>query len=194
MEDHPLLVFSLDRAAPPLRTLRDALRTAGYPVEIGVREAGEATDAELDSPDWEIAFIRWMDPEMHEVAVVERDLRDEDELAQTFLAEAERIVASRPESAGRLIMADHLGRMQAVYSLEILSALIADEDHPAWTALDVALRSLAESAEGIIYAAGEGFYDADGELLLAEDDEGASDELDLSYEWAQDENAGNPDA
>lgn len=178
MEDHPLLVFAQERDAPALRTLLDALRRAGYPAGIGVGIAGEATEEELDAPEWETAFLRWSEPEFHEVALLERFLPDVDEEANEALEDAQNAVGSHDESAGKLIAADHLRRTQAVYAWQILDALLADANHPAWAALDVALRTLAENADGIIYAEAEGFYEADGELLLAEDEDASETEED----------------
>jgi hypothetical protein len=170
MEDQPLLVFALLRDAPPLHVLRDALRAAGHPVEFGVGTAGQATEAELESPHWEAAFARWIEPEMHEVWLIERMARGEDEEAEEAIARGLRLAASFSDAAGQLIVSDHLRRTQAVYLLELLPALFDDEDHPAWTALDVVLRTLAQHTDGLIYAETEGFYDADGEMILAETD------------------------
>jgi hypothetical protein len=189
--DQPLIVFALEPTAPPLRFLRTELRAAGYPVGIGVGIAGEATETELDAPDWEAAFLRWAEPETHEVALVERSVRGEEEEADILIAQATQFAAARPESAGRLIIEDHLRRTQVVYAWQILPALLADDDHPAWDALDVALRALAERTEGIIYAEAEGFYDADGELLLAEDE--TAEALDLTFDWTQ-EMDGTPES
>ncbi|HZO87793.1 MAG TPA: hypothetical protein VFB38_05595 [Chthonomonadaceae bacterium] len=183
MEDHPLLVFAIERAAPPLRALRDALQAAGYPAGIGVGTVGEATEEQLDSTDWEAAFIRWTEPNPHEVALVERALCEREEEAANAVAQALRLVANYPESAGRLIVADHLRRIQAVYAWQLYDPLLADEDHPAWEALDVALRTLAQQSDGIIYAQAEGFYDADGEMLLLE----AGDEIELGNWEEEDE-------
>jgi hypothetical protein len=174
VEDQPLFVFALQRAAPPLRLLRDALTGAGYPAGIGTGIAGEASDEELDRTDWEAAFVRWKEPELHEVWLIERDLMGEDPQAENAVANALRHTANVADSAGRLIATDHLRRTQAVYMCQILPALLADDDHPAWAALDIALRCLAENAEGLIYADDEGFYDADGEILL---DETGEDDL-----------------
>jgi hypothetical protein len=167
----PLCVFSLQRDALPLGALRDLLREAGYPAGIGVSIAGEATEEELTARNWEAAFLRWTEPEMHEIALLERATPGEDESADAAIADALTLVAAYPESAGRLIVADHLRRTQTIYLWEILPAMLDDADHPAWNALDIALRGLAAETDGLVYATEAGFYDADGELLLAEGDE-----------------------
>lgn len=172
MDDQPLTVFALDREALPLRVLQDTLRTADCPVEIGVGIAGAATDAELDSPEWETAFVRWTQPELHEVYLLERDVVGEEEEADAAVQAALQIAGNSPESGGKLITIDHLRRTQTLYQIEILPALLTNEEHLGWAALDVLLRCLAENRDGIIYAEAEGFYDADGEpLLLEETDE-----------------------
>lgn len=168
MEDQALLVFALDRDAPPLRLLRDALLAEGRPAGISLGIAGDATDEELDAPEWEAAFVRWKEPEVHEVWLIERALFGEDEEADNVLAENLERVNSLPESAGKLIVADHLRSAKALYVCQLLPAMFDDEDHPAWDALDDALRTLAENTNGIIYGAAEGFYDTDGEMLLDE--------------------------
>ena len=38
--------------------------------------------------------------------------------------------------------------MQAVYDIELLPALLDDEEHPAWAALDIVLRALAQHSDG----------------------------------------------
>jgi hypothetical protein len=171
MDDQPLLVFALMRDAPPLNVLRDALRAVGHPVEFGVGTAGQATKAELDSPIWEAAFARWMEPEMHEVWLIERMARGVDEEADQAIERGLRRAANSADAAGQLIVSDHLHRTQAVYVIELLPALLDDEDHPAWLALEVVLQTVAQHTDGLIYAETEGFYDADGEMILAETDE-----------------------
>ena len=178
MEDQPLLVFAVSRSAPPLRVLRDALRDAGHPVEFGTGAVGEATQEELDATHWEAVFARWMEPEMHEVWLIERMVRGEDEEAETAIDQGLRLAADFADAAGQWIVNDHLRRTQVVYIVEILPALFADEDHPAWVALDVALRSLAQNTQGLIYAEAEGFYDANGEMILAETGEEEGSEAD----------------
>ena len=86
MEDEPLFVFAVERAAPPLRLLRDALHAAGYPAGIGTGIAGEASEEELGRTDWEAAFVRWQEPELHEVWLIERDIIGEDPQAENAVA------------------------------------------------------------------------------------------------------------
>src|SRR5258708_1312486 len=118
MEDQPLCVFAQEREGMPLRILRDTLQAAGYPAGIGMNIAGEATDAELDATDWEAAFIRWSEPELHEVAYLERDLPDEDEQAAHTLAKARRVATETSDVAGSLIVREHLGKTQTVYAFQ----------------------------------------------------------------------------
>lgn len=176
-EDIPLRVFSRDVKPLSLRKLRDSLRTADCPVSISLAIAGEAMDTELDTLDWEAAFIRWTQPELHDVYLLERVPFGTDEVIDAAVAQALYITQQRPESGGKLLTADHLHRTKMIYTFQIMPALIADDDHPAWDGLDLALRCVAENTEGIVYAEEEGFYDADGELLLAVfDDEEETDE------------------
>ena len=177
--EQTLTVFAIQDTGVTLRTIRDALQKAGYPASIGVEIAGEATDAQLDDLEWTSAFARWHEPELHDVWLLSRDVMDADEEAKEAIARALRYVLVRPESADKLIVMDHLSRTRVVYACQILPAMLdadmagvlEDEDHPAFGALDVALRALAEDGEGLIYAEGEAFYDADGEPLLAEEGE-----------------------
>jgi hypothetical protein len=166
MDDQFLIVFALRREAPPLRLVRDALKNAGYPAGIGVEIAGEATDAQLDTHDWEAALVRWHEPELHDVWLIERSVPGQDEAADLVIGRELERLAELPVSAGRLVAADHLGKTQAVYTCDILPALLEEDDHPAWAALDVALRCLAASSDGLVYGEADGYYDADGEMLL----------------------------
>jgi len=172
MQNQPLIVYALESAAPPLRSLLEALQDAGFAAaEFGVRIAGEASEEELSSPVWEAAFLRWRDPETHEVVLIERDRTGEDEEADRIVAEALRQVTNSSDLAGQMIVADHLRRTHTVYAAQILPALLTDDDHPAWAALDILLRCLAALTNGLIYVESEGYCDADGEMLLAELDE-----------------------
>jgi hypothetical protein len=171
VNENPLLIFALSAEAPTLRVLRDALREAGYPVSFGTEIAGEAVEEALDAADWEAAFLRWNEPEMHEVALLERMDCGVDEEGRRLVSEAMNRILESEDEAGRLIVASHLQQTTAVYAMELLDALFTDEDHPAWAAFDVLLRAIAEKTDGLIYVEEEGFMDADGELLLDETEE-----------------------
>jgi hypothetical protein len=181
MQDQSLFVFALDETAVTLRVIAETMNAADCPVSISAGIAGEATPEQLDAPDWETAFVRWQTPEIHDVYLLERDAVGVDEDADQAVAMALQAAGNEVESADRIITLDHLRRTKTVYAIQILPALLDDEDHLAWAALDVALRTLAARSEGIIYAVGEGFYDEDGEMLLGQgeavDDE-ADDEAD----------------
>ena len=168
MQDDALIVFAQSETAVPLRLLRDTLVRAGFPIGVGVEIAGDAIDAQLDDLEWETAFVRWQTPELHDAWLLERDVVGADEEADHALTGALRWANNHAESGDKLIAIDHLRKTKTVYACEILPAMLEDDDHPAWNALDVALRTLAEHADGLIYAPNEAFYDADGEPLLGE--------------------------
>jgi len=178
MEDQLLRVFSRDGAGFPLRTLLGAIRTAGHPAAFSTGIAGEATEEELQSEDWAAVFLRWTEPELHDAALIERDLVSESDDARADIRAALQDVANSNDPAGQLIVADHLRRTVAVYSVQILPAVLAQDDHAAWGALDVILRCIAAQTEGLIAVPGEGYCDAEGELLLAdsEDEVGVENE------------------
>lgn len=169
-EDPALVVYSLARKAPPLRLLLGALKTEEYPAELSVGIAGAATDEDLDDPLWENVVVRWTVPELHEVFFVTRYLPGADEEATAAIDMALKNVTNRTDSAGRLIVTDHLKRTQAVYVFDVQLPMLDEEDHVAWDALDVALRTLAQASEGLIYGVGDGYYDTDGEMLLDDED------------------------
>lgn len=164
-----MFVFAIQETGVTLRGLRDALIAAGHPVSISTGIAGEAADEDLDARDWESAFARWNEPEVHDVYFLLRDRLGGEEDADRVYAEVARLVHNRPESADKLIVADHLRRSRTLYEIQLLPILEADEDHAAWGALDVLLRHLAEATDGLIYAEGTGFFDAEGEPLLPEE-------------------------
>lgn len=170
MEDIPLRIYALTAEAPPLRVLRDSLIAAGYPIQLTLDIVGEASEEDLSLTDWEAAFVRWTQPELHEICLIERSLTGEEDEAVEAIATGLRKIVNTTDLAGGLIVGDHIRRSEAIYDLEILPALLADDDHPAWAALDVLLRTLAAHTNGIIYVPFEGFCDADGEILLAEED------------------------
>ncbi len=171
MQDQPLFVFAQAETGVPLRILLDALRRARLPVGIGIEIAGDAIDAQLDDPLWETAFVRWKEPELHDVWLLERAVVGTDEEADHAITGALRFANNHVESGDKLIVADHLRKTRMVYTFVILPAMLEDEDHPAWPALDIALRTLAEHGDDLIYAEGEAFYDADGEPMLGEEEE-----------------------
>lgn len=165
-EQTPLTVFALDALGPPLADVQAALDTMEYPAEVGVQIAGAATPGQLFELDWDAAFLRWKTPEIHDVCLLVRLLPGEDEEADLSVATARRAAVGRIDTAGGLIVNDTLDRVRAVFACEFLPALLGDDDHPAWSALDAVLRALASHSGGIIYAEAEGFFDADGEPLL----------------------------
>ncbi len=171
MPDCPLIVFSTSDTVIPLAALRDALLAEGAPATIGVDIAGEATDEQLNDPDWEAALLRWMEPEVHEVALIERLVRDTDGEAEEFVTQHAAKIAADVDVAGRMIVDDYLGRTRVVYAVQLLPALLAEDGHEAWGALDELLRMLARASDGLIYVKSEGYCDADGELLFGESDE-----------------------
>ena len=177
MSASPLLIYATGAEAPPLKTLLQTLRQAGYPAGFGVAIAGEATEAELAAPDWEAAILRWNEPELHEIALLERSLVGADEEADAAVAEGLERAEALPLSAGRFLILDHLRQTVAVYAWNLQPALVFDDDHPGWEALDVALRTLAEKTDGLIYAEAEGFYDADGEPMIADAEFGENNEF-----------------
>ncbi len=170
MEDIPLRIFALTAEAPPLRVLRDALTAAGYPIQLTLDIVGEASEEDLTLTDWEAAFVRWTQPELHEICLIERSAAAEEDEAVEAIASGLHMIVNTTDLAGGLIVGDHVRRSEAIYDLVILPALLADDDHPGWAALDVLLRTLAAYTNGIIYVPSEGFCDADGEILLAEED------------------------
>jgi hypothetical protein len=163
-----LQVFSTDIEGFALRTLQGALRSAEYPATLGVGIAGEATDAEMEATDWDAAILRWSTPELHEVALIDRELRADSKEAEAIIDSHVEMVANGDDPTGQLIVTDHLRKTRAVYSVQILPAMLVDEDHGAWAALDTVLRCIAAETGGLIWLAGEGYCDSDGELLLAE--------------------------
>lgn len=163
----PLILFAAQRAAISLSELRDGLREAGYPVTISTQIAGEATESELANADWEAVFVRWTEPELHEVWYVERSVTGEDDEADAAIAEAMDLASRSGDAAGKLVVQDQLRRTVEVLFWQILPAQLADEDHRGWEALDAALRMAAGEGSALIYASETGFYDTDGELMLA---------------------------
>ena len=115
--------------------------------------------------------MRWAEPEIHEVALIERLVRDTDEEAEALISEYRGHIVANPDNAGRMIISAHLNSTRTVYAVQLLPALFTDDDHPAWGALDIIVRSIAREADGLIYAEAEGFCDPDGEFLLSDDSE-----------------------
>lgn len=178
LEEAALMVFAKQELAPPLSILDETLRLAGIPARFGVRTAGDATDGELQSYEWEAVFLRWHKPQIHEVVLLERQVLGIDEEAEASLRGAKAFADSLTMSGGKLLIEEQLRESRVIYALYPLPALIADEDHPAWEALNLLLCTLATHAEGMIYALDEGFYDLEGEPMILE--------VDLTYDWEGD--------
>ncbi len=168
MSAPPLLIYAMNAAAPPLNVLLKTLTDAGHPAAFGVGIAGEATETELAATDWDAAILRWNTPELHEIALLERLAIGEDEEADALIAAGLERAEALPLSAGRFITLDHLRHTVAIYAWNVLPPLIEADEHPGWEALDLVLRDLAERTDGMIYAEAEGFYDYDGEPMVAE--------------------------
>ncbi len=168
MEFQPLMVFAIKPEAVPLLHLQNAIDAEGYPMSFGISIAGDAEGDALVGAEWDAIFVRWKEPEVHEVAVLERGTILDDEEAQEILAVAQQMIAGSDDEVGITIVADHLSKTQCIYALELMPALLDNDEHQAWEGLDTLLRSLAEYSDGLVYAQGEGFCAADGELLLLE--------------------------
>ncbi len=165
-----LLVFSKDAEGFPMRNLLGAITSAGHPAEFGIGIAGSATEEDLDSENWDALFLRWTEPEMHEIALLEKDMRSGSEEAEATIAATARQIAKSNDVAGQLIVADHLKQTKAIYRLQILTQLLSNDDHAGWDAIDILLRCIASQSDGLIEVPGEGYCDADGELLLADNE------------------------
>jgi len=175
LESVPLIVIGQRKDGIPLQALHEALLEGGFPATFGVRTAGDATVEDLLSTDWETAFLRWQKPELHEVIFLEKWAIGQEAEAEALLKIVSKEAANLPMSGGKLLVDVVLESAKTLYTLDTLPALLDNEDHPAWGAIDVVLRTLAEWGEGIIYAEGDGFYDADGEPMVLD--------VDLTYDW-----------
>lgn len=178
MEEAALLIFARQEIAPSLALLDKALKQGNLPARFGVRTAGDATEEELQSRDWEATFLRWQKPEVHEVILLEKLVLGVDEEAEEALRSAQAYTTSLALSGGKLLIEEHLRETAIIYAFYTLPALIADDDHPAWDSLNLLLCTLAAHTEGLIYAVGESFYDSEGEPMIIE--------VDLTYDWAGD--------
>lgn len=178
MEEAALMVFARQEITIPLSILDEALREGSLPARFGVRTAGDATEAELQSREWDAAFLRWQQPELHDVLLLERQVLGDDDEAEVALRNAQAYAASLPLSGGKLLIEEQLRETTVIYALYTLPALVTNDDHPAWDALNLLLCAIAIHTEGIIYAVEEGFYDSDGEPMVIE--------VDLKYDWERD--------
>ncbi len=175
METAPLIVIGQRKDGIPLQALHEALQDAGFPTTFGVRIAGDATVEDLLSPDWDTAFLRWQKPELHDVIFLEKWIIGQETEAEDLLKLVSKEAKALPMSGGKLLVDVALESAKTFYTLDTLPALLSDDNHPAWGAIDVVLRTLAEWGEGIIYAEDEGFFDADGEPMVLD--------VDLTYDW-----------
>jgi hypothetical protein len=166
-----LIVFASAAAPVPLVALRDVLVNEGYPANFGIEIAGAASEEDLNTVEWDATFLRWLTPEIHEVALLDCSICGQDEEAEQLIGQHLARIADLKDAGGKLIVAEQLNKSRTVYTVELLPALLADENHDAWGCLDVLLRFIAASADGLIYAEAEGYCDSDGELMLAETDE-----------------------
>ncbi len=178
LESAPLIVIGQRKEGVPLHVVHEALQEAGFPATFGLQLAGDAPVEALLSPDWETAFLRWQKPELHEVILLQRWVLGSESEAEDTLKLVSKEAQKLPMSGGKLLIDTVLESAATLYTLDTLPALLADEDHPAWGAMDIVLRTLADWGEGIIYAEGEGFYDSDGEPMILD--------VDLTYDWGTD--------
>ncbi|HEV2472972.1 MAG TPA: hypothetical protein VGS41_09925, partial [Chthonomonadales bacterium] len=93
-EREPLVVFALSAQAPPLRSILRALQDNGFPVSVSLNIAGEAADTELDSRQWATAFVRFTEPELHDVWLLERSDPAEEAAAAAIAEALARVAAS----------------------------------------------------------------------------------------------------
>ncbi|MDE2125871.1 MAG: hypothetical protein KGJ62_04710 [Armatimonadetes bacterium] len=150
---------------PTLEMLLGTLHASDMPVSFSVSGAGPATPAELASSDWEAAFVRWEEPEVHDTWYLERGAVATDEAAQTAVAAA---CVWLNRSTDRDLQAELLPLLLAVNSVvtvAVMPAMTADDDHPAWDAFADLVQVVAGACSGIAFAPDVGFYDSDGVLM-----------------------------
>ncbi|MBC7529626.1 MAG: hypothetical protein H7308_19025 [Chthonomonadaceae bacterium] len=177
----PLAIFALDTKIPPLRTLWSEAKEEEMPLQLGVFIAGEATEEELDAPEWESVFVRWTEPEIHDIALLETYTFEEPE-GEELSRKATELLSALPQDSSRFVLEQHLLNVKRLYVIQTLPALLDDEDHAGWDGIDLVLRVLADVTGGVIYAEGEGFYSAEGtpfytpDLLLGNESEDEDEE------------------
>ena len=170
-----IAVFLKDRESAPLAEVQKAFSASGTPAVFRFGTEGDASETDLQNARWDAAYLCWTTPVIHETWMLERALST-DEDGQQVIAEAMTVAMAQEDEAGRLIVADHLSKTTEIIMFDPQPALFADEDHAAWDVMDLALLTLAEIGDGLIYAVEDGFYDSEGELLLEEPEVVDSDE------------------
>ena len=158
-------MFAAAGPNPSLGTLLDLLLASDLPVSLSVSGAGPATTADLAAADWDAAFVRWEEPEIHDVWYLEHGLTASDEAAQVALAAACAWVNSVGDRSLQAALLPMLLAVQSVYTIAVLPAMTADDDHPAWEAFAELVEVVASACGGVVYAPEEGFYDAQGVLI-----------------------------
>ncbi len=166
-----LCIFSRSKDILPLKFLQEALMEMGYPASLSINAAGDCTDEELESTDWDAVFLRWKEPELHDICLLEWDNLGDLEPANDARAAAALVTIEHPDEAGRWIVQGHLADTKVVYSCSLMPPLVDDEDHPGWEALDCILREVAANTDGIIYGGEDLFFDEEGDPLLQDPNE-----------------------
>ncbi len=159
----PFQVLALDSAPPALFSLQQPLQVLSMPVAFSVDGLQPAAQADMESREWDAAFVLWNAPELESLALVVRYTPGLEEEADSIL----EILGGKlgAEEASDMLQ-QHISQTQAVYSLQPQAALLSDPDHDGWEMLEILLSTLAGQTNGIIYAEAAGFFDADMSLLL----------------------------
>ena len=115
----PLTIFSLDTRTPSLRTVWQEVKENGLPLQIGIAIAGEATEEELNFADWDSAFLRWTEPEIHDIALIAVYDPDEPE-GEEAIRVAVEFLLTMPPSSSRVVLETHLKNVKRVYAFQTL--------------------------------------------------------------------------
>ncbi len=172
-----LYIFSRSLEILPLKFLQEAMVEMGYPSSLSISAAGDCTEEELELTDWDAVFLRWKEPELHDICLLEWDILGDSETAAEIRSAAALVTHDHPDEAGRWIVQGHLADTKAVYTCSLMPPLVDDEDHPGWEALDCILREVAANTDGIIYGGEDLFFDEEGDPLLQDPNEQTEDEI-----------------
>ena len=152
---HFMRVFCRTQEAPAIPALVEKIEHIGFELKIFPAK----DDPRFSDPDWRTVHLSYED--RRPSVMVDRSIRG----AEDFEEEIEefRSAVQAVEGDGRAAVEQLLAETQ-----QIIACMIPDDfTEEGWELVEYLLELLLDATDGTLQADGEGFFDKEGELILA---------------------------
>ncbi|HEU4964741.1 MAG TPA: hypothetical protein VFV52_12925 [Bacilli bacterium] len=155
---HFMRVLTKTTQAPTLPVLVETLEQAGF----AFTTFPDPDDERYTAPDWSKLHLAY-DERSHSL-MLDRSLRGqaEGELEEDVEEFLEQLQAVQTDDAVKKQITDLLNESQQIFACYIPDDILED----GWNLVEALMEQLLDATGGTLQVDGEGFFDAEGELLL----------------------------